>query len=183
MSGPTFRIVCVCTGNRFRSPLAQALLASRLDDLPALVASYGTAELPAGPAFPQAVRLGAALGVDLSAHRSRPLARVDLTAADLVIGFELIHVAMAVVDAGAARDRTFTLTELARYAPLARDHGTGDPIERARRVVRGVAELRQAGPTSAPEILDPVGHPDRVYEETANQIAELVVVVAGALLI
>ena len=184
MSGPGFTIACVCTGNRFRSPLAAALLYSRLSGLPASVSSYGTADLPPGPAFPQAVRLATALGVDVSDHRSRALVGVDLSAADLVIGFELIHVATAVVDTGAARDRTFTLPELAGYlaaADLLRS-GAANPVEAAREVVRGAAELRRSERRSPQEIPDPAGGPERGYEETAHRIADLVAVVALALL-
>jgi protein-tyrosine phosphatase len=181
MSGPAFRIVCLCTGNRFRSPLAEALLAARLNGLPAFVASYGTADLPSGPAFPQAVRLGASLGVDLSTHRSRPLAGTELGSEDLVIGFELIHVAAAVVEAGAARERTFTLPELAGYLPLVGRPRGADAIEAAREAVRSTAELRKAEPRPLEEIPDPIGGPEGAYRDTANRISDLVAVVADGL--
>jgi protein-tyrosine phosphatase len=180
MSDGAFTVVCICTGNRFRSPLAEALLRDRLGRLPASVSSYGTADTPPGPAFPEAIRLGQALGVDLSGHVSRSLAGADLRAADLVVGFEGIHVAKAVVEAGAARDRTFTLPDLAAYLALADIQA--QPVEAAREAVRGAAERRADESRPPQEVPDPVGGSDRVYEETALAVAALVAVVANALL-
>lgn len=181
MSAADLSIVCLCTGNRFRSPLAEALLRSRLDGLPVTVSSYGTADLPSGPAFSQAERLGAALGVDLADHRSRPLAGVDLSGADLVIGFEAIHTATAVVESGSPRDRAFTLPDLAEYLSLVERRPGSDPLELAREAVRQAAELRRAGGRPQREIPDPVGGPERGYEEAARRIADLVAIVAARL--
>ena len=136
--------------------------------MPATVSSYGIAQLPSGPAFSQAVRLGAELGVDLSGHRSRPLAGADLSGEDLVIGFELIHVATAVVDARAPRDRTFTLPELAAYLPVAVAMPSEGSVEAAREAVRSAAQMRRAELRSPQEIPDPVGGPERAYEEAAH---------------
>ena len=105
------RVVFVCTGNRFRSPLGAALFA-KAAGAQATVESAGTLELGARPAFAETIEEGGRLGVDLSGHRARYLGRVDLSSADLVLGFEQMHVATAVVDAGAERDRSFTLPEL-----------------------------------------------------------------------
>ena len=56
-------------------------------------------DLPSGHALSEALELAPGYDLDLVAHRSRPLAGHDLSAADLVIGFEPIHVATAVVGA------------------------------------------------------------------------------------
>src|SRR5207245_245575 len=108
----TFDIVFVCTGNRFRSPIAEALLRTATHDLPVRVRSVGTLPLSTLPALAEAVDLGHALGIDLSAHRSSSMQGIDLSDAHLVVGFELGHIARAVVDAGADRRRTFLLTEV-----------------------------------------------------------------------
>src|SRR5262245_50634417 len=97
------RIVFVCTGNTCRSPLAQALcvklLAERLGcsaaDLPArgyVVESGGLATWPGLPASPEAVDVGRALGVDLSAHESRPLTAAVLIQASCLVAMTQSHV-------------------------------------------------------------------------------------------
>jgi protein-tyrosine-phosphatase len=144
------------------------------------VSSYGIVDLPSAPAFDQAIRLGAGFGVDLSSHRSRPLVGADLGEQDLVLGFELIHVATAVVDAGAQRDRTFTLPELAAYLRPA--GAAGSSVEAARDAVHLAAELRNEAPRRPPpEIADPIGGSDRDHGEAAQQVAMLVEVVSSCL--
>lgn len=89
-------ILFVCTGNTCRSPLAEVLaeklLADRLgcgiDDLPARgfwVLSAGVSAYPGWPATPESEEAGAAFGVDLSTHRSRPLNPQLMAAADDVV--------------------------------------------------------------------------------------------------
>ena len=69
-------VVCVCTGNTCRSPMAAALLRQALDkrgreDI--LVESAGLAAGFASPASEHAVAVMREIGLDLSGHRSRPL--------------------------------------------------------------------------------------------------------------
>jgi protein-tyrosine-phosphatase len=45
LSADVFRVAFVCTGNRFRSPLAAALFRSAAEGLPVEVASAGTLDL------------------------------------------------------------------------------------------------------------------------------------------
>jgi protein-tyrosine phosphatase len=111
-SSDDFDVVVICSGNRFRSPIAEAVLRREADGLPVRVRSFGTMDLPSGHALSEALELAPGYGLDLMSHRSHPLAGRDLSDADLVIGFEQIHVAMAVVGAKALRERTFLITEL-----------------------------------------------------------------------
>src|SRR5439155_11029532 len=106
------QVAFVCTGNRFRSPLAAALLAQKADGLPLRIVSLGTLDLGSEPALPEAVAIAEELGLDLSGHASRNLASVDLEPFDLVLGFERKHVVASVVEAGANIERTFTLPVL-----------------------------------------------------------------------
>lgn len=81
------RILVVCVGNVCRSPMAEALLASRLGrrGVRSRVESAGLAALVGAPADPIAQALLRELGLDLSAHRARQLLPEHVAAADLVL--------------------------------------------------------------------------------------------------
>ncbi len=105
----------VCTANQCRSPLTAAVLRARLDarGIPATVVSAGT-DAAAAPATPPTVAAGRRLGLDLSAHQSRPLDAPTLADADLIVTMERRHVQEVVVKSPAAFGHTFTLKELVR---------------------------------------------------------------------
>ncbi len=176
MSEP-LRVAFVCTGNRFRSPLAAALLESEAEGLPVEIASLGTLELGDEPALPEAVALAGELGLDLSNHRARSVAGLELGAFDLVLGFERKHVVASVVDAKAKIERTFTRPELLALLdgipgpPLPRE-----PAERARVRIRQAHAARPHGFRNAPlpELRDPLGLSPAEQRETARQVAEQV---------
>jgi protein-tyrosine-phosphatase len=115
------------------------------------------------------------LRLDISGHRARPLQGERLAESDLVLGFERIHVATAVVDAEAKRDRAFTLPELVDLLSEAEIPEADDPVERARLAVRAAHEQRQARLPEdlLPEVADPWSQPNAVYTETAKRVAEL----------
>lgn len=140
------------------------------------VSSFGTLDLGPVPALPEAVALAGELGLDLSGHRARHLA--DLEDQDLVVGFERGHVAAAVVDAGAAVERTFTLSELVELlnrlsAPpgdargrIAEAHATRPPDFRGRPLL---------------EIRDPLGLAPPAQRAIARAVQEEVADLAAAL--
>jgi protein-tyrosine phosphatase len=180
------RVVTLCTGNRFRSPLAAAILANALEGLlPVDASSVGTLDVDGLPALPEAVALAPAHGVDLSAHVSRRMTRGELEHTDLVVGFEKFHVATAVVDGRSARTRTFTLPEL-----VALLEGLGEPqagrgeraVERARALVAAAADAR-GGTSRPPEIEDPFDRPrarqQAIADEVAAQSKRLAALLAG----
>jgi protein-tyrosine-phosphatase len=165
-----FDVAVVCRANRFRSPLAEAAIGRLTADLPVTVASYGTMEFASGEALPGAVAAAEQLGLDLSAHAARPLGGADLSGAGLVIGFERIHVASAVVDARAPRDHTFTLPELVELLRLVPVEAL-PPLDRARRAVQQAAALRGKSPTPPPELADAVEVGD--YRRIAASVLDL----------
>jgi protein-tyrosine phosphatase len=177
MSAPDlFSMVFLCTGNRFRSPLAETLFRQEADGLPIHVSSLGTLELQEGNALPEAVEEARRLGVDLRGHRTTPLSQRGLADVDLVIGFERKHVMTAVVEAGAPRDRTFTLAELAMLLAGIASPALDDPAERAREVVRQAAARRlpDANLTAVPETQDPLGRSAKEQRAIAEEVNELV---------
>lgn len=99
----------------------------------------------------------------------------SLADADLVLGFERIHLAAAVVDASADRALTFTLPELVELLPAVPASSAEEPDVRARELVRGAHALRDGLPPPAllPEVPDPWGATADVYAATGARVAQL----------
>jgi protein-tyrosine phosphatase len=170
-----FRIALICTGNRFRSPLAEAFLRRDSGDLPVSLHSYGTRRIGPMPPLPEALEAAARYGLELDHHRARPLDGVRLSGADLVLGFERAHVATGVVDAGAGRQRTFLLQEIVGLlASLPPVEGQPSP-ELARERVARAHKLRAWKAEASPraELRDPLGGPPAGYVESASRLADL----------
>jgi protein-tyrosine-phosphatase len=169
-----FEIIVICTGNRFRSPLVAAYLREATKGLPVRVGSAGTLDLGALPALEGAVSAARELELDLSGHASRFVGSVPLAAADLVLGFERMHVTTAVVDGGAHRDRVFTLPELVSLLEQFEPPPANDPIERARDAIAEAnrARGRHRG-LLLPEIDDPIGTTARAQRRTALELIDL----------
>jgi protein-tyrosine-phosphatase len=160
-SGP-FSVAFVCTGNRFRSVIAEAAFRSSADGLPVRVVSYGTLELGPAQPLPAAVREAHALGLDISTHVARSLADADLTQTSLVVGFELKH-AVAAVDVAAARlEHVFILLELVDLLDRIGVVPRPDPIDQAvENLGRAHASRRaHARRRPGPEIEDPISLPE-----------------------
>jgi protein-tyrosine phosphatase len=171
----TFRIDLICTGNRFRSPLAEGLIRTLAGELPLELRSYGLYDLGAVGPLREALIAAERLQIDISGHRARPLKGESLAASDLVLGFERIHIATAVVEAQALRERSFTLPELVELLRAAEPPAAADPLEHARAAVRAADEERAGRPPDEllPEVADPWSQPNAVYAETAASVAEL----------
>jgi protein-tyrosine phosphatase len=170
----TFRLVVLCTGNRFRSPLAEVLLRDLTAELPVEVSSGGTLSLPPTPALPEAIEAANGMKLDLNAHRCRHMTEADLSTADLVVGFERSHVAAAVVDGGAAPERTFTMPELVGLLRSVDPHEQ-EPVSRAREAVELAHRERAGNPQllDSTELADPYGRSQKVYRETAERVEAL----------
>ncbi|HKB01964.1 MAG TPA: hypothetical protein VKD90_07070 [Gemmataceae bacterium] len=96
------RIVFVCTGNTCRSPMAEGLFKRRLaerlgcqvEELPArgfVVSSAGLSACANDPATPESAEVLREMGLDLSAHRSRPCSADLIARADDVIAMTRSH--------------------------------------------------------------------------------------------
>jgi protein-tyrosine-phosphatase len=146
-----------------------------LAPIPLDVDSLGLYDLGPVPALKEAVDAARRLELDLSAHRARPLAGQMLAEADLVLGFERIHVAAAVVDAGALRERTFTLPELVELLEAIEVPPDADPAARFRESIRRGHALRVdlLPDATLPEVPDPWGTPAGSYAAIGAQVAQL----------
>jgi protein-tyrosine phosphatase len=173
-ASPRFRFVIVCTGNRFRSPLAAAVVEQLVPELPVEVSSLGTLDLHGAPPLRAAVKQAERFGLDLSAHRARTLVGADLRHADLVVGFERAHVGSAVLEADAPRERSFLLTELVDLLDPMPPERIEDPIQRARAAVAQAQAGREEGPNEwHDEIPDPLGGSSRVARKVAGDVQRL----------
>jgi low molecular weight protein-tyrosine phosphatase len=173
---PDFLLVFVCTGNRFRSPLAAAHVRALTAGLRVRVESMGTLDLGPVPALPEALDYGSRAGLDLSRHRARPLVPDLLAAADLVLGFEEMHIWDAVMDGGARRAQTFTLPEFVALLQREPDavNGSTDIVEHARRAIARAHTARQPFRTAKRlEMRDPLGAGPAAFSEAAAEIGML----------
>ena len=91
------RILFVCTGNTCRSPMAECMLRSMLDQLAMndrfQVLSAGTYALSGAPASMGAQRAMQRRGLSLAAHKSQAVTSVLLDSCDLIIGLSASHIA------------------------------------------------------------------------------------------
>ena len=165
----------ICTGNRCRSPFAEVAIRQLSGSLPLQVTSCGTLDLAAERSTDQMISAARAFGLDLDPHRSRHMAQADLRNADLILGFELHHVATAVVEGGAPAEKVFFLKEIVRLLEAVPPSGEEDPERRARARIQRAAEMRSFDhPHHTGEgIPDPFGHSNQVYAETAELIQDL----------
>jgi protein-tyrosine phosphatase len=169
------QIVFVCTGNRFRSPLAAAYMRRLLAGSNVEISSCGTASVAqkALRPLPEAIEVAASSAIDLSSHRTRWVGDVRLTDADLVVGFERAHVAAAVLDGGAAKAKTFVLGELVALLKQIETTDASNPAQRVRERVARADAVRQAAPLGQHELPDPFGRSRRFYERTAVDVWSL----------
>lgn len=172
---PAIEILILCTGNICRSPMAEALLRRRAEELavPVSVSSAGLL-LEHEPAEFYAVEAMDRLGLDLSRHRSRIVDRELVSTADLLIGMEPRHVREVSLLEPDAFDRTFAFPELVARAEAVGPRGSRAFDEWLVAVGEGRsrASALRGGPKL--EVADPMGGSKRVFRRCADQLVDLV---------
>lgn len=90
----TSHILFVCSGNTCRSPMAEVIAAAKAarHGYEFEMRSVGLMAPSGSPASELAIKVAAAHGLDLTAHRARQLTQSDLEWADLVLGMTYGHV-------------------------------------------------------------------------------------------
>jgi protein-tyrosine phosphatase len=169
-------VLFVCTGNIFRSPMAEAFL-SRISidrSLDLTAESAGTLEGDR-PVAPVALELMGASGPAMARHRSRLLDRPAIERADLVLGMCREHVREIVVVDPAAWPRTFTLKELVREGEA---RGPRQEHQQLSEWLAAVGDGRRrpdmAGASALDDVIDPVGGTVDQLKATAEEVRDLV---------
>lgn len=177
-----FTVVCVCTGNVARSPVAERLLAAALGE-DFRVGSAGTAALVGQGIDPPMAALVAGAGVGTSGFVARQVTPALLRTADLVLTLTREHRASTVDLAPATVRRTFTLRE---YARLVGGLGPGllprgSAAERAEASVPLAAARRRRSGADEDDVTDPYRRSPEVYAAAFAAIEQAVAGIAAAL--
>ncbi|WP_329401764.1 protein-tyrosine-phosphatase [Streptomyces melanogenes] len=185
LTGTSFRILHVSTGNVCRSPITERLtrhaLTDRLGDPftgGLIVESAGTWGHEGAPMEANAAAVLADFGADASGFTGRELLDEHVITADLVLTATRDHRAQVISMGHSAGLRTFTLKEFTRLVraidpttlPDASQEGM---VERARALVRAAAALRGwllAPSAEADEVNDPYGAPITFFRSIGDEI-------------
>ena len=86
------KILCVCYGNTCRSPMLEGLLKEALkNNSNVQIESAGTLDDEGQPAHEYSIACMDKLGIDIRTHRSRYVAKLDLTQFDLIVCMEQVN--------------------------------------------------------------------------------------------
>jgi protein-tyrosine phosphatase len=186
MARPTvvpIKLLFVCTANQCRSPMARALMLSRVAERGGelRVASAGFSE-SGYPSPRRVIQAMERVGLDLSGHVSRQISAELISAADLIATMtrqHLIDVVTLVPDAFA---RTFTLRDLVRRATAA-----GPPLPQetypgwVTRLHGGRTRSSVLSLDRADDVADPLGGRPAAFDRTRNELDGLVTTLADLL--
>ncbi|CAB4323492.1 unannotated protein [freshwater metagenome] len=170
-----FRVLVVCTANICRSPMFEALLGRDLAAVgaPFEVSSAGLLDL-GEPADPAAVEAIAGHAIDISGHRSRPLAALELSSFDLVLTMTREHLREIVIVEPEMYPITFTVKAFARELAAPRDGTLPDGFRaRIRALSAGRPTSSMLGQSREDDVADPYQLGQQEFDTTAAELAEL----------
>ena len=112
-----YRVLFVCTGNLYRSPLSAALFLKKLhaDGLADswIVESAGTWTFPGRPIPLHALKAAREFGIELKDHRTRPVHLAMLETYDLILVMETGQREALGIEYPSVQDKVHLLSELA----------------------------------------------------------------------
>lgn len=148
------KIVIVCTANVCRSPVGEALMRERLEELGFEgweVGSAGTWAYPGQSAAKFSTQLMAKKGLDIQNHASQIINEELLDETDLALCMEIGHVEALHAEFPSHRYKIFLLTEMSERNYSVRDP-YGGPLESYEEMVQEVAMLIDEGMTRIVEL-------------------------------
>jgi len=174
--GEGLRVLFVCTGNIYRSPMAEAFCRSAIEErgLDFTTGSAGTLE---GDRPIAQIALSQIEQADpqMAAHRSTLLSAQDIRSADLIIGMARAHVREVVVLVPDAWNRTFTLKELVRRGERIGPRQPGQTLaDWLAAVDTGRSRSDLLGDSVLDDIEDPVGGSTSLVRIVAREIRSAV---------
>ncbi|MFE6090459.1 low molecular weight phosphatase family protein [Streptomyces massasporeus] len=183
---PPFRVLVVCTGNVYRSPLAECLLRHSLLEHRQVIhlSSAGTRAVAGVPMAAVVASFLLGRGVQPCATGSCRLTKEMVENADLVLGAATEHREAAVrLSPVRALSRAFTFREFARLVRAEDAAGVVDPAARLVSLVHGAAARRGGVPARAGDVDvdDPLGVPPPQVHECLVQIEGIVERIAAAM--
>ena len=176
-------VLFVCTGNQCRSPMAAGLLQQGLTEKGATVVVDSAGFLGGGVPPPRhAVESMAAIGIDISAHRSRSVHPALVCRSELVIGMARQHVLGLSEMAPGWWERCFTFRDLLRRAASVGPRRPGDPIAAwADRLHAGRSLADLANLPLFDDVSDPVGGSRQDFDATRDVLDRMTSRLAGLL--
>jgi protein-tyrosine-phosphatase len=160
-------IVFVCTGNAARSVMAGAMFKELAPGWNVITA--GTHVIEGQPMSWRTKEAMSRLGYAAEGHRSHQVSDADLASADLVVAFEIWHVAHMRKANPAAAGRTATLRRWVRDLPVT-DEALSDRIRRL--------DLANVELEAWEDVDDPAGGDVEVAAACAVQVLELTTALA-----
>jgi protein-tyrosine phosphatase len=176
MSRIVMQVLFVCTGNIFRSPMAQGFLIALAADRGLETTAMSAGTVPGDrPISPNALKVMGEDAHTMADHRSRSLVAEELRDADVVVGMERVHVREAVVLEPEVWPKAFTLKELVRrgeaVGPRRPDQSVGTWLAL---VGAGRTRASLMGDSEEDDVADPFSAPLPVLRATAKEIRDLV---------
>jgi protein-tyrosine-phosphatase len=136
-------VLLVCTANRFRSPLAAALLSKALEELGIAedwrIGSAGTWATPGQPVLPPVLQAARQMGIDLAAHRSVRLNRQLMTGYDLILVMQASQREALWIEFPGQREHIYLLSDVVER----RTYDIPDSKESDESILEVCAELQE----------------------------------------
>lgn len=131
-----FNLLFVCSGNSCRSPMAQGIIKTMLNERYVDVKSAGTAAMDGLPASEKARVVVKEFGGDISNHRTRYITKELIDEADLILVMEFKHYETVLELSSHSAIKTFLLKE---YKRSTKYNEISDPVGKDLSVYRDTA--------------------------------------------
>jgi protein-tyrosine phosphatase len=173
---PPANILFVCTGNIFRSPMAEAFLGARVLELGLDISVESAGTLDGDRVIsPHVLEVIGTDGTDMAGHRSRRLDVEAVRRADLLLGMAREHVREAVLLDPSAWPRSFTFKEFVRRAETVGALRKGQALSDWLATV-GAGRRREdlLGWSPDDDVADPIGGGPVEFRATGDELRDLV---------